>query len=59
MLLDEADLFLESDAREVFGHVSKLKGLMDKTNRRFKVVFAGLHNVQRATRVSNNPSLIR
>ncbi len=55
VLLDEADLFLESDAREVFGRVSKLKGLMDKTNRRFKVVFAGLHNVQRATRVSNNP----
>jgi hypothetical protein len=28
---------------------------MDETERRFKVVFAGLHNVQRTTRVSNHP----
>jgi hypothetical protein len=28
---------------------------MDKTDRRFKVVFAGLHNVQRTTRQANNP----
>ena len=32
-----------------------LKGLMDRTNRRFKVVFAGLHNVQRTTTLSNHP----
>ena len=28
---------------------------MDKTERRFKAVFAGLHNVLRTTRLSNNP----
>ena len=28
---------------------------MDATGRRFKVVFAGLHNVQRTTRVANHP----
>jgi len=28
---------------------------MEKTNRRFKVVFAGLHNVQRATKEQNHP----
>ena len=28
---------------------------MDRTNRRFKVVFAGLHNVQRTTKLENHP----
>src|ERR1035441_10528666 len=28
---------------------------MDDTGRRFKVIFAGLHNVQRTTRSSNHP----
>jgi hypothetical protein len=28
---------------------------MDQTGRRFKVVFAGLHNVRRTTTVSNHP----
>jgi hypothetical protein len=64
LLLDEADNFLESDAKlglksgartEYFGSTSRLKGLMDGTNRRFKVVFAGLHNVQRTTTLSNHP----
>jgi hypothetical protein len=53
LLLDEADRFLEAD--EDFVRVARLKGLMDATERRFKVVFAGLHNVQRATRLANNP----
>jgi hypothetical protein len=35
--------------------VARLKGLMDDTDRRFKVVFAGLHNVQRAARDPNTP----
>lgn len=56
MLLDEADQFLDSDGSSTnFLHTSRLKGLMDSTRRRFKVIFAGLHNVQRTTRQSNNP----
>ncbi|NEP78770.1 MAG: hypothetical protein F6K39_11695 [Okeania sp. SIO3B3] len=62
LLLDEADRFLESDGKRSTGdnqgdfiRSARLKGLMDKTNRRFKVVFAGLHNVQRTTRLENHP----
>lgn len=65
LLLDEADRFLASDgqadktsesgSREAFRRAALLKGLMDRTNRRFKVVFAGLHNVKRTTRQSNHP----
>lgn len=54
-LLDEADRFLESDGKEEFVRTARIKGLMDRTGRRFKVVFAGLHNVQRTTRQENNP----
>lgn len=55
LLLDEADRFLESDAKENFTRSGRLKNWMDQTARRFKVVFAGLHNVQRSTRQANNP----
>jgi hypothetical protein len=61
LLLDEADVFLESDGRdtskgrEAFSRCALIRGTMEKTNRRFKVVFSGLHNVQRATEVANNP----
>lgn len=55
LLLDEADRFLESDSEENFRRTSVLKGLMERTNRRFKVVFAGLHNVQRTTKQENHP----
>lgn len=65
LLLDEADRFLEADSKDsneghgptgmTFRICQQLKGLMDSTHRRFKVVFAGLHNVQRSTRVANNP----
>lgn len=55
LLLDESDRFLEQDGLEEFVHTARLKGLMDRTSRRFKVVFAGLHNVQRTTRLENNP----
>ncbi len=61
LLLDEADTFLELDSKEPtqqrdpFPRCQRLKGLMESTGRRFKVVFAGLHNVQRTTRVSNHP----
>jgi len=59
LLLDEADRFLESDGEQAsplpFARVEMLKGLMDRTNRRFKVVFAGLHDVQRTSRQVNQP----
>jgi hypothetical protein len=38
-----------------FPNVSKLKAIMEDNDRRFKVVFAGLHNVQRTARDSNSP----
>lgn len=62
LLLDEADAFLRADATskapehgEGFERVSRLKALMDDTGGRFKVVFAGLHNVQRTARNINSP----
>lgn len=67
LLLDEADSFFERDFCNTNGSDSgngyagefvvtrRLKVLMDETERRFKVVFAGLHNVGRNTRSSNNP----
>jgi hypothetical protein len=60
LLLDEADAFLASDGKpaeggQAFPEVALLKGLMDDKDRRFKVVFAGLHNVQRTARDPNTP----
>ena len=55
LLLDEADHFLLVDSENDFRESARLKGLMDETNRRFKVVFAGLHNVLRTTRHANHP----
>ena len=58
LLLDESDDFLNADgvdSAQEFHRCSLIKGLMDRTERRFKVVFAGLHNVQRSTRTVNQP----
>lgn len=63
LLLDEADAFLEADAQAREGqagdtrfvNVYQLKNLMDGSSRRFKPVFAGLHQVQRFHKVSNGP----
>ena len=55
LLLDEADRFLLLDSENDFRESARLKGLMDETNRRFKVVFAGLHNVLRTTQQANHP----
>jgi hypothetical protein len=63
LLLDEADAFLDDDARtrkgqardSQFVNVYQLKNLMDGSGRRFKPVFAGLHQVQRFHSVSNGP----
>ncbi|MEE1782729.1 hypothetical protein PUR71_07310 [Streptomyces sp. SP17BM10] len=63
VLLDESDAFLTADSRSVnglggegtFPNVLRLKRLMESTERRFKVVFAGLHQVQRFSHLSNVP----
>ncbi|WP_333241201.1 MULTISPECIES: AAA family ATPase [unclassified Microcoleus] len=55
LLLDEADNFLEADGKEDFPRCDEFRKLMAETNRRFKVVFAGLHNVLRTTRQPNHP----
>ena len=57
LLLDEADHFFEHDARHgsSYAETRRLKQLMDETERRFKVVFAGLHNVLRTACTSNQP----
>jgi hypothetical protein len=55
LLLDEADRFFEQDGRQDFAETRRLKQLMDNTQRRFKVVFAGLHNVLRMTERANHP----
>jgi hypothetical protein len=62
VLLDEADNFLTADSnwgdpsdRGSFPVLQALKGLMEHSDRRFKVVFAGLHQVQRFHDTSNTP----
>ena len=55
LLLDEADAFLADDLKSDFRVSTRLKGLMDKTHRRFKVVLCGLHNVLRNTERANHP----
>lgn len=58
LLLDKADQFLEADGNPHGGDFVQtrlLKNLMERTERRFKVVFAGLHNVQRISRQQNHP----
>ena len=57
LLVDEADVFLEAESRpnQDYRVLQQVKTLMEETERRFKVVFAGLHNVQRAARDPNTP----
>lgn len=55
LLLDEADKFFEVDAEDDFTQTRRLKQLMEGTERRFKPVFAGLHNVLRMTTRANHP----
>ena len=54
-LVDEADDFLDAEQKSGYQVLEQIKNLMEDTKRKFKVVFAGLHNVQRATRDPNNP----
>ena len=57
LLVDEADAFLDAECSPKQGYrvLEQVKLLMEQTDRRFKVVFAGLHNVQRAGRDPNTP----
>ena len=55
MLFDEADNFLDADSKDRFQVVEGLRTLMLDTQRHFKVVFAGLHNVQRFQGIPNQP----
>ncbi|AII53822.1 hypothetical protein N008_17795 [Hymenobacter sp. APR13] len=55
ILLDEADELLEQDAANDFAVVSEFRNAMQKTELRLKVVFSGLHNVQRTLNLPNQP----
>ena len=63
VLADESDAFLTADAQGVptqggvnhFPNMLRLKQLMESSHRRFKIVFAGLHQVQRFRHLSNVP----
>ncbi len=54
-LVDEADEFLKTDQQANYRMLEQLRELMDDTDRRFKVVFAGLESVQRAVHTPNSP----
>ncbi|MEU6193688.1 hypothetical protein [Streptomyces sp. NPDC047061] len=61
VLADEADAFLTADSRRTFRtggestfpNVKRFQQLMEHSERRFKIVFAGLHQVQRFGALSN------
>lgn len=65
VLADEADDFLDADRGDLqegdqrtgqrYRVLTQIKSLMEVTKRRFKVVFSGLHNVQRSARDPNTP----
>lgn len=55
LLIDECDGFFDADAERDFAHTTRLRNLMNDTHRRFKVVFAGLHQVQRFAHLPNQP----
>ncbi|NDU74170.1 AAA family ATPase [Actinomadura sp. DSM 109109] len=56
ILLDEADHFLNVDAKGArFENVIALRDLMNDTDRRVKVVFAGLHQTARFQSLTNQP----
>jgi len=54
-LLDECDELLNEDSQKKFEQLILLRDLMAQTERRFKAVFTGLHNVQRYERMPNQP----
>lgn len=55
LLLDETDKLLDLDSQLDFQLVRQIRSLMAKTERRFKVVLAGLQSVQRYHHWKNHP----
>lgn len=55
VLLDECDDLLDADAKQEFAVVQRLRRLITSSDRRFKVVLAGLHQVQRFEHQVNVP----
>jgi len=56
IMLDEADAFLEADAKDNrFTNVHHCRDLMEQSDRRVKVVFAGLHRTARFDSLRNQP----
>ncbi|MCW5250267.1 hypothetical protein [Streptomyces sp. SHP 1-2] len=55
VLFDECDIFFDAEAQESFPQTTRLRELMSTTDRRFKPVFAGLHQVQRFSGLPNQP----
>ena len=55
IMFDEADNFLHDDSRGNYSQLTRLKSLMEDTDRRFKLVFAGLQEVQRFKQLPNHP----
>jgi hypothetical protein len=55
LFLDESDSFLEKESESNWPHILPLKGLMEKTDKKFKIVLAGLHDVRRTIKIPNNP----
>ena len=56
LMLDEADNFLAAEEENKYDNVVRLRQIVEETEGRFKVVMAGLHNVQR-TATKPNQSL--
>ena len=54
LLVDEANTFVSEDGNKQFETFRQLQGLMSRTGRRFKVVMAGLQNIARMVRNSEN-----
>ena len=55
LLLDETDDLLDLDSTRDFALVTRLRAMMASSERRFKVVFAGLQSVQRYYSWKNHP----
>ena len=55
LLLDETDKLLDLDSQSDFALIRRLRILMASTERRFKVVLAGLQSVQRYNNWKNHP----
>jgi hypothetical protein len=55
IMLDESDNFIEADSRQGFANIEIFRQLMSDTQRRFKIVLAGLKTVQRFQSLPNQP----